>query len=87
MGVIYRKREELLGAHRISKSIRYNFQISTETHNRILPVNNRKKRSILVEKYIETLVVADYLLFKDFKARNRDLELFILSIFNMVLTR
>lgn len=63
-------------SHRIYPSKKFTLGVESDLF--------RSKRSVLIERFIETFVVADHLLFKEFRARNRDLELYILSIFNMV---
>lgn len=65
--------------HRITVSNKFSFSDAARPR--------RHKRSLLVERYIETLVVADHYLFEEFSARARNLELYILALFNMVRIR
>ena len=45
----------------------------------------RYKRSLSIERYIETLIVADKTISDHFKKSNQSLETYLLTILNMVL--
>lgn len=47
--------------------------------------HKRLKRSVLTEKFVETLVIIDSLMFKEFEYQKKDVEFYILTVFNMVL--
>ena len=66
--------------HRIVASKAFNFKVNEQPKTK----SSRRRRSILIDRYIETLVVADHYMFKEFATTGRNLELYILAIFNMV---
>lgn len=82
----HRRRRALLHAgnhqfepHRLVASKAFNFKVNEQ-----LRTKSRRRRSVLIDRYIETLVVADHYMFKEFATTGRNLELYILAIFNMV---
>ena len=44
----------------------------------------RSNSEIFKEKIIETLIVADYSVYEEFEKLNENLEIYLLSVFNMV---
>ena len=53
-----------------------------EKTNRHAEIHRRKKRSISIERNVETLVVVDHTMMEYYK--NEDIETYILTIMNMV---
>lgn len=71
-----------LGAHKLFKSVKYNFRNLMVRKKRIA---GREKRSGLIKKrYIETFVIVDHLVFNEFRTNNRNLELYVLTLFSIV---